>query len=418
MAPSKRLEKIGRYQIYAQDCGAIRWPNRRGLLLCMVMGLGAIGSKSWADALSTPSMTAPLSANASPASFDGGPLGKVFVTGQLSGLGLVQSNHAPSPFPGNSPSLLDLSNAQVEVQTTSGPVQFYVQAGAYSLPALGAPYLHVGKAVSENYGAVPVAYAKFVLSPEWSVEAGALPTLIGAEYTFTFQNMNIERGLLWNQEPAVSKGVQVNYSKGPLSASVSINDGYDSDHYNWASGLLTYTINPANTVAFAAGGNFSHTYDTKFVAPVAQGNGSIYNLIYTYTQGPLTINPYFQYSHVDSRPDIGLYKSASSYSGAVLAKYTINPVFSLAGRAEYVSTSSPGCGAGDGVACSPTNLMYGPGSDAWSITVTPTYQKGIFFARGEVSYVGVDHMTPGDGFGLKADAKSQVRGLIETGLLF
>jgi len=30
--------------------------------------------------------------------------------------------------------------------------------------------------------------------------AAKLPTLIGAEYTFTFENMNIERGLLWNQE--------------------------------------------------------------------------------------------------------------------------------------------------------------------------------------------------------------------------
>jgi hypothetical protein len=363
-------------------------------------------------------MTAPLSANASPTSFDGGPLGKVYVTGQLSGLGMAQSNRAPSPFAGNSTSVLDLSNGQVEVQTTSGPIQFYVQAGAYSLPALGAPYIHVGKAVSQNYGAVPVAYAKAVLTPEISVQAGALPTLIGAEYTFTFQNMNIERGLLWNQEPAVSKGVQVNYSKGPLSASVSINDGYDSDHYNWVSGLATYTINPSNTLAFAAGGNFSHTYDTKFVAPVYQGNSSIYNLIYTYTQGPLTVNPYFQYSHVDSRPDIGIYKSASTYSGAVLAKYTLTPVFSLAGRVEYVSSSSTGCGAGDSLACTPTNLLYGPGSDAWSVTVTPTYQKGIFFARGEVSYTGISHLTPGDGFGSDANAKSQVRGLIETGLLF
>jgi hypothetical protein len=388
------------------------------LLLCAVIGLGGLASRSWADALSTPAMTAPLSANVTPQSFDGGAFGKIYVSGQLSGLGLVQSNHAVSPYPGDSASLLDISNGQIEVQTTSGPIQIYVQAGAYSLPALGAPYIHVGKAINENYGPVPEAYAKFVLSPEISVEAGALPTLIGAEYTFTFQNMNIQRGLLWNQEPAVSKGVQLNYSKGPLSASFSINDGYDSDHYNWATGLFTYAINPSSTVALAAGGNFSHTYDTKFVAPVAEGNSSIYNLIYTYTQGSLTINPYVQYAYVDSRPDIGLYRPASTYSGAVLAKYALNRVFGLAARAEYISTSSRSCGPGDGSACTPVNLMYGPGSDAWSVTFTPTYQRGIFFARGEVSYVGVDHLMAGDGFGASGDAKSQVRGLIETGLLF
>ena len=44
----------------------------------------------------------------------------------------------------------------------------------------------------------------------FSAEVGALPTLIGAEYTFSFENMNIERGLLWNQENAVNKGIQLN----------------------------------------------------------------------------------------------------------------------------------------------------------------------------------------------------------------
>ena len=35
------------------------------------------------------------------------------------------------------------------------------------------------------------------------------------------------------------------------------------------------------------------------------------------------------------------------------------------------------------------NLLYGPGSAAWSVTVTPTYQKNIFFTRAELSYVGM-----------------------------
>jgi hypothetical protein len=34
---------------------------------------------------------------------------------------------------------------------------------------------------------------------------GSLPTLIRAEHTFTFRNMNIVRGLLWDQESAVSR---------------------------------------------------------------------------------------------------------------------------------------------------------------------------------------------------------------------
>ena len=52
----------------------------------------------------------------------------------------------------------------------------------------------------------------------FSIEVGALPTLIGDEYTFSFENLNIERGILWGAEPAVSRGVQANFTTGPLAA--------------------------------------------------------------------------------------------------------------------------------------------------------------------------------------------------------
>ncbi|WP_164055912.1 outer membrane beta-barrel protein, partial [Serratia marcescens] len=68
--------------------------------------------------------------------------------------------------------------------------------------------------------------------------------------------------------------------------------------------------------------------------------------------------------------------------------------------------------------CAPTNLLYGPGSSAWSLTFTPTYQKGIFFARGEVSYTRIGNLEAGFGFGRDFDRRDQVRALIETGILF
>ena len=49
------------------------------------------------------------------------------------------------------------------------------------------------------YGPLPVDYVKLVKG-NFNVEIGELPTLIGAEYTFSFENMNVERGLLWDQE--------------------------------------------------------------------------------------------------------------------------------------------------------------------------------------------------------------------------
>jgi hypothetical protein len=360
-----------------------------------------------AAALSTPSMSGPLAANPNPISLDAGPLGKVYIGGILSGLGFWQDNHVP----GDQAWRADLGNGQVFVQKTDGWLQFYVQAGAYSLPSLGTPYLNSGDTISDTFGAVPVAYAKLAPTDSFSIEAGKLPTLIGDEYTFTFENMNIERGLLWNQEPAVSRGVQANYSTGPVNLALSWNDGFYSDRLNWLSGSIAYTIDSANSLSFIGGGNIGHTGYSTFATPLAQNNGDIFNLIYTWTSGRWTASPYVQYANVPDNTGLGITHSVSTTGGAVLVSYAVDDDWKVAGRGEYISSS------GDSAAGTP-NLLYGPGSDAWSLTITPTYQHGIFFARGDASYVGASHTTPGFAFGANLDRTSQVRLMLETGVLF
>jgi hypothetical protein len=362
-----------------------------------------------------PSMTPTLAANATPASFDGGPLGKIYLSGQVSALGLAQNHATPTPYSGDSAGLSDLSNAQVEVQSTSGPVQVYVQAGAYSLPAVGSSYVRAGRSNSLLFGPVPVAFIKLAPSADVTLQVGALPTLIGAENTFTFQNMNIERGLLWGQEPAVSKGVEVNYSHGPVLLQGSLNDGFDSGRYNWISGLAAYTLDAVNTVSVNGGANLGHAATPTYLTPLAQNNSAIVSFSYTYSKGPLTINPYFQYSAVAAKPALGIDSAAKTYSGAALAKYSFTGTFSLAVRAEYLDTTSGGCAIGG---CALANLLYGPGSSAASLTLTPTYQKGVVFVRGELSHTIIAHLSPGDGFGSTGQAKTQDRALVETGLLF
>ena len=360
-----------------------------------------------AQVLSAPALAGPLAGNPDPLSLEAGPLGKIYVSGAVSGLGFWQDNHVP----GDEEWRADLSNGQIFVQKTDGWLQFYVQAGAYSLPSLGTPYLNSRDTISNTYGAVPVAYVKFAPSGSYSIEAGKLPTLIGDEYTFTFENMNIERGLLWNQEPAVSRGVQANYTSGPISLALSWNDGFYSDRLNWLSGSVAYTIDGANSVSFIGSGNIGHTGYSTFATPLAQNNGEIFNLIYAWTSGPWTISPYVQYTNIPADAALGIAQSASTASGAVLVSYAINGDWKVAGRGEYISSS------GDFVSGTP-NLLYGPGSNAWSLTITPTYQHGIFFARGEASYVGVGHTAPAFVFGSHLDQTSQVRLMIETGVLF
>jgi hypothetical protein len=223
--------------------------------------------------------------------------------------------------------------------------------------------------------------------------------------------MNIERGLLWNQEPAISRGVQANYSSGPFSVALSLNDGFYSDRLNWLSGSVGYTIDSSNSVSFIGGGNLGHTGYSTFATPLAQNNGDIFNVIYTWTTGPWTVSPYLQYANVPADAALGITHSASTTAGALLVSYAVNDEWKIAGRGEYISSS------GSFVTGTPS-LLYGPGSDAWSLTITPTYQHGIFFARADASYVGLGHTAPGFAFGQNFDQTSQARLMLETGVLF
>lgn len=369
-----------------------------------------------AEPLQAPAFSGPLKPNPDPLTFDAGGLGKLHVSGQLTGIGLWQTNAIPYSSPSNTHPLFDLGNAQVQVQTSGAPVQIYVQGGMYSLPALGTTYMRANDTVKNLYGPIPVAYGKVQITPELSIQAGLLPTLIGAESTFTFQNMNIARGLLWNQEPAISRGVQVNYTTGNFTTSVSLNDGFYSGKMNWVSALASWAISPAHTVSVVAAGNLGETAKTSLATPLAQNNSSIFNIIYAYSSGSLTISPYLQYTRVAANRDIGVERKAETLGAAILARYAFTDKLSLAGRAEYITSSGGSCGARPD--CAQTNLLYGPGSRAWSLTITPAYQHGIFFARAEASYTRINGLESGYGFGRNFDKRDQVRGMIEAGILF
>jgi hypothetical protein len=374
-----------------------------------------------------PSFGPTISANGNPATFDAGPLGKLTVNGDFSGMFYAQDNPAyafPNGYNGpaklNSDEGVDFTNALVMVQSTSGPIQFFVAAGGYSFPTLGTGYLRAVDQTRLTFDEAPEAFIKIVPNANFNIIAGQLPTLIGAEGAFTFQNVNIQRGLLWGVEPLFSKGVQLNFTQGPWALSVSWNDGYYSDEFTTASGALTYTFKNNDTLEFAGEGNFSKNYDhsiftaakAPFATPLALQEGDIFNIIYTHTQGPWTITPYFQYQSVpnvrfSSMPSVILTPSGSSYGGAILLKYSFTPEWSIGARGEYIASSG---GA--------NMIFYGPGASAWSITLTPTYQKGIFWVRGEASYTGISGAAPGGGFGALGDKTEQVRGLLEAGVSF
>jgi hypothetical protein len=370
------------------------------------------GQPAAPSAMTTPAMNGPLVANPNPTSFDAGPFGPVYMTGAISGLGLWQNNISP----GDQQSLASLSNGQFFFQKPEGLFQYFLQVGAYTLPSLGTPYLNTHEATGDFFGPLPVAYLTLAPTSTFSIEGGKLPTLIGAGYTFSFQNPNIEHSLLWNQEPAVSRGGQLNYTAGPLALSFSLNDGFYSNRYTWLTGSATYTLDSANKITLVAGGNYAHTTKSTLATPLFQNNETIVNLIYIHNAAPWAFATGFQFTRVPAASSIGALTSASTAGGGLLVNYSFGDNSPLRGvslpvRLEYISSTGS---LADGA----PNLLYGPGSNAWSITVTPTYQYKIFFARVEFSHVGAFSTTLGLAFGPGGTNTTQTRGLFEIGILF
>jgi len=365
---------------------------------------GAAPSTAAPAPLPTPSVSGPLQW-LPPATFSTGVLGKLAANGVVTGSGLWQGNH----IPGDNIGQAALSNGQIFIQKPDGLLQFYVQVGAYTLPSLGTPFLATDKTVSSLYGPVPIAFVKLQAAKSTAIIAGALPTLIGAEYTFTFENMNVERGLLWNQETAISRGIQINQTIGKLSASISWNDGFYSNRYSWLSGALTYASGP-HSLSFIAAGNAGQTAYQTAATPV-QNNGSIYNLIYTYSKGAWILQPYVQYTSVPTNSHIGIAKGASTMGGAVLVSRAFHHCFSLPARFEYIASS--GTASGQSV-----NLLFGPGSSGVSGTITPTFQSGGFYVRGDFSWVHASSYAPGDVFGAAGANANQPRAIAEVGFIF
>jgi hypothetical protein len=234
---------------------------------------------------------------------------------------------------------------------------------------------------------------------------------MGAESTFTYQNFNIERGIVWNQENAINRGIQVNQALGKyLAASVSWNDGYYSNRYSWLSGSATLTKGP-HVLVYDGMGNLGQTAYQTAATPVAN-NSYMHAVIYTYTKGPWIVSPYFQYSKLPTNLKVGVAKGTSATGGALNVSYAFKSGFSIPARVEYLTSSG---GATDG---SVNLLGFGAGSGGVTFTATPTYQKGGMFLRSDLGVVHATDSTPGDVFGKTGTDTSQFRFVLEFGFIF
>ena len=345
-------------------------------------------------------------------SFNLDQLGKWSISSVATGIGFKQSN----PIGGG----VDFSNAQLLIQKNEGSFQFFIQTGLYSVPVLGKNYVRSVSQTVDSYGYMPQAYATYVHNENWSFSAGKMPSMGGYESTFTYQNLNIQRGLLWDQTSSVSYGAQMNYSKDDLSLAFTWNDGYYSNKMNWLGASASYQLDKKQNIGFRwVGSTSGNTQDTPNT-PLLQNNSQIVNLLYSYSGDKWYFAPYLQMTIIPVNGAIGITSEYKTYGAAILANYRFSGFetegrqhakISLPFRLEYITEKGGSYGSSQ-------TILYGPNSSATSLTITPTVQYDKYFARLEGSVVRLDNPQVGLGFGQADSKKSQFRLMLEAGLLY
>lgn len=241
--------------------------------------------------------------------------------------------------------------------TEQSPFGFKVGVGNEWAPVVGVePLPDVDTQVKIHEAYVEAKFANFDL------QMGRLLTNIGGEAPYTWQNINIQRGLLWNGEPVFYNGVRVTGELGRFGVYAGVNDRNTSDGKMaleaGISANLPYNTAASLNVLIPDKNDKCPTRVIDFVINTAYNN--------------IPVTFYVDYLIT---PQKG--QDAQSIGAALLADLPVNEQLSVGGRVEYVHND------GDG-----DNYGIGTGNYAWTFTVTPKYQLNKYlYIRGEASYV-------------------------------
>jgi hypothetical protein len=311
------------------------------------------------------------------------------------------------------PDRADLSNLLLNISATSGKWRANATIGEYAFPTLGAalnPDLQSGTNVN-LYSALPVAALTYNFDSHVSMSVGKFAALLGQESPFTFQNVNVQRGIGWAMEPTISRGVQAAYANGPLTLTLQENDGYYSGRNRAFEGLIGYAPAASTTVQFAAivpGAN------TPPNSTVAIANKAEYDLMFTQQVGKLQLLPYFLWVNSPASATLGYAQSERATAGVLIATWAFSTPWSIALRYETVRNNSSATDTNPNADL----VGYGPGSGARSFTATPAFHfPGNGVLRLEYSSVSLSSFTPGLGFGANGLGASQSRVGFEVGVM-
>ncbi|RMH79706.1 MAG: porin [Acidobacteria bacterium] len=325
-------------------------------------------------------------------------LGKLNLSGAITGYMLHSNNTSDTRK-----TRYDVGSAIISLSKSAEPIGFTIVGGAYATPVVGVGLLKTSD-YTDLFSALPVAYLELAPMKGLSLQAGKLPTLIGYEVPFTYQNNYIQRGLIWNMQPVVHHGVRAIYNTDLFSVKLGVNDGFytlstdDAKPAVEGSIGLTPIKDASLSLNFLIPSKSSKPNDTAVPA-----NKREFNAIATFSIASIALGADLMYVEAPEDADAGVPAKAKASGGALHLSYSLEP-FKLSGRVEYFKDNTDAGG---------TDLVgLGDGNKGWTITFTPSYSKGPLFARAEVSYVKADQPFTVNG------KKNQTRFGIEVGFLF
>jgi len=388
-----------------------------------LLGLGLVAASSLLAIHAASAMSGPTSIQ-----IDGGPLGPLQISGGIDGYGyyLSQTNDAGNlPFT-NKSNGADVANGLVEVQKSDGILQFTVEVGsnggAITLGA-GGP----GQTSISTFTTGPLYAGYITVAPTGSpftISAGQIGSLEGWESGIDWNNANQLTTAVFYVQNSQSRGISGNYTSGPINATVTFGDGYDTGVFNFLQALVTYTINPTNAAsifyagnlgrtglaAYAYGGGDTASYGPEYV------NSQMIGGFYSYTLGNLNLVPevQFQYAKPDSK--IGIAKGTYNAAAVLFGDYSLSSTspYSIGAWIEGFTSHTS--------AADETDWFIGPDATGIGASVTPTWQYKDLFARADAGYIYLTNNKATDGtaygYGDNGTGRGEFVGTLEAGLLF
>ena len=228
-------------------------------------------------------------------------------------------------------SRFNISTAFLNVTRNSGYFRYGASVGLYTIPVVGVSGNKTLEAnVNTNvYGPLPSVYVSLNPNDHTNIMVGKLATLIGQESTYTYLNPNIQRGLVWNMETAVSRGVRFTTTRSKFTGALELNDGFYSGHFLGVEGSATLApdANTSFQFVFVIPNSNAPANPTSSIA-----NKRLYNFMYTASRGRWTWAPYILLVQSPGSSALGYSAAESAYGLVLISTYRASAMWSVTGR--------------------------------------------------------------------------------------